>query len=260
MHKTRGSLVRDSDPLTRIKLVKGDIKDGLKILCLRRVVGSDDLSGLNLSSLVSYTEPTIRDPETWHRILFRASSTLVHLKLVMEESESSDSNRLLLPRLRVLEIEVAVSFPTQLDCPNLQVLMMSFGTFPYQVLSQHSRRQNLRRLPLSLEELWIDSHYTTENWDWLTMTKEVPKLKILKVSSSLFLNQLESRSAFTEMLEDRERLIQSETRIKGIKMNSLEKLVIPKKLFNSGHLGRLRNVDGEMIDFEDYPNFVEIEC
>lgn len=78
MHKTRGSLVRDSDPLTRIKLVKGDIKDGLKILCLRRVVGSDDLSGLNLSSLVSYTEPTIRDPETWHRILFRASSTLVH--------------------------------------------------------------------------------------------------------------------------------------------------------------------------------------
>lgn len=47
--------------------------------------------------------------------------------------------------------------------------------------------------------------------------------------------------------------------IGNIKMVSLQKLIIPTEIFTSVQLDELREVVGEVIDLEDYPDLIELE-
>lgn len=62
-----------------------------------------------------------------------------------------------------------------------------------------------------------------------------------------------------EALGSRQDKVKEGVEIGGIKMRSLEKLIIPTELLQPAQLAGLREIVDEVIDIESYPDFIEIK-
>ena len=116
-------------------------------------------------------------------------------------------------------------------------------------------------MPSSVQELWLLSWNYDEDgseWNLENLSKVCPNLKVLKIGDEFFEDDLVAEGV-VEVLKEREMNDQAGLYGKGILMVSLEKLIIPTGLLGSGQLDDLREIVDEVIDIEDYPNFIELE-
>lgn len=208
---------------------------------------------LDVSSLVSFADESYCDSLQLRSVISNFSQTIVHLSI--SGSGSATTSSLSCSSLRILEGRFFPGFPSWLDAPSLRIVIASSVSTGF-----------LRELPISVEELWLLcwSPTTTVERSLDFLSQVCPHLKVLKLGKDFFVGdrltqqQLGSKdvsSSFTA----REEKVREGVEIEGIKMVSLEKLIVPIELFKSAEADQLRDLVGEVIDLEDYPDFIELE-
>lgn len=119
-------------------------------------------------------------------------------------------------------------------------------------------------MPSSVEEIWLEKVYDN-NLPWDDLLCTTPRLKVLKLSSK-FLNELSGQNfqwkPFLGALKMRDRQVRIEEQvIDGIKMASLEKVVLSKDVISNRVVKLMRktvDIRDIIVDLEQYPTTVEI--
>lgn len=199
-----------------------------------------------LSSLVSFADPVFEDLLQLRSFICNFSQTITHLSTSFHSQNAPSS--LSCPNLSVLEGHFHSVFPSWLDAPNLRV-----------VIATNFNETTFETLPVSTEELWLlREHYSEPDPDFSNLQKVCPNLKILKIAQEL-LERRPRQGSLVSALRARERLVKEGFEIAGIKMKSLEKLVVQTDLFEPAQLDELRSLVGIAIEIKDYPDFIELE-
>lgn len=218
------------------------------------VAEEEGAENLDVSSLVSFAK--VSTTERIRSLISRSSSSLIHASIRVTDRPARTSS-LACPSLQVLEGRFPHDFPAWLDCPRLRVF-----------IAGRVNRSLLESLPRSLDELWLidwdsdDLLYGSRNLRWKGLTQACPNLKILRVTDEILRPENHHErfsSTFLGIMKAREGNVKQGMEIGNIKMVSLQKLIIPTEIFTSVQLDELREVVGEVIDLEDYPDLIELE-
>lgn len=200
-----------------------------------------------LSSLVSFADPGYQDPTQFHSFISNFTKSIIHLAYSFRHQDMLTS--LSCPNLSVLEGEFPSTFPSWLDAPNLRI-----------VIAESFTEETLLSLPVTIEELWLFQFHASQaaGSDLNSLLKSCPNLKILKVGPRFVRWKGKQFDLIMVLKARREKILQG-VEIQGVKMKSLEKLVIPTKLFKTAELNELKSLVGAMIDINDHPAFIELE-
>lgn len=203
---------------------------------------------LDASSIVSLADAEAASPMRLYQLINPIASNLIHLSISLG-AHSSPPPSLSCPSLQIFEGEFGfpIEFPPWLQCPILRVAIARLANSVF-----------IQGLPISVEELWLlrwSGPRMVSNLDDLLQV--CPLLKALKLGRELL--ETLGVASVLETLRKREENVGQGFEIKGIKMSSIERLIVPTELLTSAQLVGLKESVGEVIDDRDYPDFIELE-
>lgn len=203
-------------------------------------------------SLISFSQSEDAESGPSYETLSKFSETLVHLKIRIDLDDSI-SKPLFCPHLKVFEGGVEIGLSSFFDAPKLQVVVLEFVHY-----------YDFMGIPVSVEEIWLRSRKEDlryEDWEPLLLLS-CPRLRLLKLMKNFIIDFCCDRFLFEDFLlalEDRKTLVDGKGEVDGIKMASINTLVLPTDLFDEDELDRARELVGEVVDVKDYREFIEIE-
>lgn len=228
--------------------------------CSRKILRRLVSEAFKLDSLISFAYPFYVHPQDYHALASKFSKTIVHLQLGLDEDEEEDRHEglqsLVLPNLQILRGYYPKGVPKWLKCPQLRM-----------ILFEHFNQSALDSLPLSIKEMFLLHRVDFSDDDWKSIKQVAPLLRVLKITDTFWKGFVGSYpsdpplsvDALIDVLEERERMVQKGLEIGGIKLVSLQKLIIPIELLDPKQLYRVRELASEVIDVKAHPEVIEVE-
>lgn len=246
-------------PLARLvpstsQVKKSPVPHQLQLLWI--VDGIAKMDSKHLKSFISFALCRSLSSQKGLELIGNFSESLMHLRISFNDNyidNGSSPVPLFCPNLICLEGWFSSGVSSFFHAPRLRILVLEVVAEP----------GDLGVVPPLVEEIWLRSRYVSLNEveDWNPLLRLCPRLKVLKLMEGFVFYPSNEPLIFTgiiEMLETRSKMVRDEKEIDGIKIMPLQKLVLPTKSFNKEELDRAAKVV-EVIDVQDYPDFIEIE-